>query len=172
MNLVVKSQTLKVGLRYEPGILMVDNVGKSELTPAIFSISGNALFTPVEWIDLEIRPGFVSVGEDYSGFDVGLFARFKIIPTSFYLIAGINNHSNKEYSNNSGGSYSKNMLYKSIGIGYYFDTKFNVDISYYWTSNKNFAYLKETDWLTYSKIIDKQLDGIIKIGLNLSWDVL
>jgi len=172
MNLVIKSQTIKLGIRYEPGILIIEKNGKGESLPAIFSMSGNAIVTPIDWIDIEIRPGLVFVGEDYSGFEFGLFSRFKILPTSLYLIAGINNHSNKGYNNNSGGSYDKNMLYKSIGIGYNFDPKFNIDVTYYWTSDKNFAYVKETDWLTYSKIIDKQMKGIIKIGLNLSWDVL
>lgn len=171
-NLVTNSQSLKVGLRYEPGILFVEQNNKGDILPAIFSISGNILVEPIEWFNIEVRSGMLFISEEYSGFEIGLFARLKILPTHVYLITGLNNHSNKSSANNSGGSYGIEMLYKSIGIGYQFGSKFNIDIMYYWTANKNFAYTRETDWLTYSRIINKQMNGILKLGFNLSWDIL
>jgi hypothetical protein len=172
INLTTKSQSLKIGLRYEPGILFVEQNNKGDILPAIFSISGNILVEPLEWFNIEVRPGMLFISEEYSGFDIGLFARLKILPTRFYLITGLNNHSNKGSVHNSAGGYDIEMLFKSIGIGYQFGHKFNIDIMYYWTTDKNYAYTRETDWLTYSRIINKQMNGILKIGFNLSWDIL
>ena len=171
-NLITNSQSLKVGLRYEPGVLFVEQDNKGNILPAIFSLSGNILVEPIEWFNLEIRPGMLFVSEEYSGYDIGLFARLKILPTHFYLITGLNNHSNKGSAHNSAGGYDIEMLFKSIGIGYQFGHRFNIDIMYYWTTDKNYAYIRETDWLTYSRIIYKQMNGILKIGFNLSWDIL
>ncbi len=171
ITIVTKPQSLRVGLRYEPGLLFVEQKNKAEIIPAIFSLSGNLLVEPREWLNIEFRSGILFLSEEYSGFELGLFARFKILPTRFYLVLGINNHTNKGTANNSSGSYDKEILYKSIGIGYKTSSNFNIDLMYYWTDNKNYAYTLETDWLTYSRIVDKQMNGILKIGFNLSWDI-
>jgi hypothetical protein len=80
----------------------------------------------------------------------------------------LNNHYNRGYSQNSGGSYKKEILLKCLGIGYAFSSRTSIDFSYYWTSTKDFAYYRETDWLTYSKIVVRQIEGIFKFGINIS----
>lgn len=171
MNNVSTSQTGKIGLRFEPGISFTELKGKSEIVPIIFSISGNILFEPTEWFNLEVRPGILYMDDDYSGFEIGLFARFKLLPSRIYLITGINNHSNKSFAENSGSGSGKNILYKSIGIGYRIFSTTYIDLTYYWTADKDYASVRETDGLTYLRIINKQMNGILKIGINLSWDI-
>jgi len=95
-----------------------------------------------------------------------------LFSTKFYFITGINNHSNQPTGHNSAGGYGKEMLFVSCGLGFQYDLKFGVDISYYWTNDKDYAYAKLTDGLTYSRFVNRQMNGIIKLGFNISWDIL
>ncbi len=172
INLTSKSQSLKIGLRYEPGILLTEQNSSTEIVPVLFCLSANFIVQPNTWLNFLVRPGILFVDEQYSGFEIGAFVRLMLFSTKFYLITGINNHSNREYAHNRSGSYGKEMLFKSIGLGYQADSKFGVDICYYWTSDKEYAYALLTDGLTYSRIVNRQMNGILKLGLNLSWDIL
>lgn len=171
-NQAIKSQSLNLGFRIDPTILLVEQTNESSILFTPYGMYLTTIFEPVEWFGIEIRPGYI-MGGDYTGFEIGAFAKFKILPSKFFLIAGLNNHSNNmQNAHNGGGSYEKNMLFKSFGIGYQTDSKLSVDLMYYWTSNKNYAYSRKTDWLTYSRIVDKQMNGIIKVGFSLAWDIL
>ena len=167
----VYSQSLKIGLRYEPGILLTEQNSIKEVVPVLFCIASNITFQPNSWSGLIIRPAITFTDEQYSGYEIGAFIKLKLFSTRFYFITGINNHSNKATGHNSAGGYGKEMLFASVGLGFQSDSKFGIDICYYWTNHKEYGYAKLTDGLTYSRFINKQMNGILKLGLNLSWDI-
>ena len=169
---LVKPQSLKLGLRFEPGILFSESNSKKQNIPVIFSGSANIIFEPIEWASFIIRPGITLIDEQYSGFEIGAFLKLILSSAKFYFISGINNHSNKAVGHNSAGGYGKEMLFASVGIGYQLDLKSGIDICYYWTNDKEYGYTKLTDGLTYSRFVSRQVNGILKLGLNLTWDIL
>lgn len=167
------SQSLKAGFRIEPGIFLSEEKEQTKIIPVFYCVSVDAIYSPLQWIGIEIRPGYMMVSEDYGGFNFGIYARLQNIISKMFFVAGINKQSNfMNSAHNGGGSYTKDVVYKGIGIGYKSDSKLSFDIMYYWTNDKDYAYYNETDWLTYSRKINKRINGIIKIGFNLNWDIL
>ncbi len=168
----MNSQSLNVGFRLEPAFLLSEKMNSSEILFTPYSVYLTTAFTPIEWVSVELRPGFFLAGEEYSGFEIGGFFQYNILPTDLYIIFGINNHSNTESDHNSGGSYKKDILYKAIGIGYKKDTKLKFDITYYWTSDKVYGYTFTQGSDGYSVYNPKEINGLIKFGFCLSFDVL
>lgn len=167
------SQSLKAGFRIEPGIFLSEEKDEVKVIPVFYSVSADVIYYPLQWIGIEVRPGYMLVSEDYGGYNFGIYARLQSIIPKIFFVAGINKQSNfMNSAHNSGGSYTKDVIYKGIGIGYQCDSKLSFDIMYYWTNDKDYAYCHETDWLTYSHKINKSINGIMKIGFNLNWDVL
>ncbi|PKL84057.1 MAG: hypothetical protein CVV24_02000 [Ignavibacteriae bacterium HGW-Ignavibacteriae-3] len=166
------AQSFKIGLRYEPGVMFTSQNSRNEIIPVLFCLSINLIVQPNEWLSFIVRPGFLLVDEQYSGFEIGGFVKLMLFDTKYYSIIGLNNHSNKDTGHNTSGSYGKEILYKSIGLGFQADSKFCIDICYYWTSDKEYAYSRIRDGLTYSNIVSKQMNGILKLGIDLSWDIL
>ncbi|MFA7421602.1 MAG: hypothetical protein WCZ90_18105 [Melioribacteraceae bacterium] len=173
INPSIKSQSLKLGFRVEPGILFSEQNNESSISFSPYGLYLTTLFEPIDWLTLEVRPGMFLAGEDYSGYEIGAFIRLKIPSTSFYFTTGLNNHSNwGGNDHNSGGSYKKEMLFKGIGVGYQKDSKFSIDVNYYWTNNKDYAYLIDSSTQTYSRVYNKQVTGILKLGFSLAWELL
>ncbi len=164
---ITQAQTLKLGFRIEPAMFMTEQ--KNESTVSFTFISGylSLSLEPVEWIGLEARPGYL-VGGEYGGFEIGAFLRLRVLPSNFFIIAGINHHSNDILdSHNTGGNYQKQMLFQGVGIGYQKDSKLGIDLTYYWTNDKVFAYSYNGSTKT-----DKLMSGIIKLGFSLAWNIL
>jgi len=172
LNNFVYTQSLKLGMRLEPGIIKVKQNSNIQNYPILFSLYGHILIDRLEWFTVEFRPGLTYESEDYSGFELGIYLRLHLPNTKLFLLTGINNHYNNGYYHNSGGSYEKEILYKCLGIGFSLGSRASFDLSYYWTNNKDFAYYRDTDWLTFSRIVNRQLEGIIKLGFSLAWEVL
>ena len=167
----VQPQFLKIGFRIEPAIMFAEVKNESNLSFIFSSFYLTSLVEPTELFGLEFRPGYI-IGGEYTGLELGAFLHFKIKPTNFYIVAGLNNHSNDvSNAHNGGASYIKNMLYKGIGIGYQKDSKLGFDLMYYWTNNKSYGYNRITDDLGNATNIDKQMNGILKVGFNLAWDI-
>src|SRR3989339_1296133 len=131
---IMKSQSLKFGFRIEPTFLLTEIKNENSITFTPYSFYLNVIVQPIEWLSFEVRPGYLLAGGEYGGFELGAFTKFKILPSKFFLIAGLNNHSNDwNNAHNGGGSYIKKMLYYGVGIGFQKDSKFSLDIMYYWT---------------------------------------
>jgi hypothetical protein len=161
-----------MGFRYEPGILFGKQESKNLNMPLIFNLSGNLVFETIELFDIELRPGIVLIDEEYSGYEFGVFGKIKLLPTRFYFLFGVNNHYNIGTAHNRGGSYEKGIFYKGFGMGYNIGSNSSIDLTYFWTSDRKFAYVIETDGLTYSRVIDKEVKGILRLGFNITWDIL
>lgn len=166
---IAKAQPIKVGFRVEPALLFIEDKKETSISFSPYSLYLITSFEPVDWLALEARPGLFLADSEYSGFEIGAFVKATILPTKFYIVAGLNNHSNGSSGHNSGGSYAKQMLYKGIGIGYQKDSKLSFDLMYYWTSNKDFAYTFDA---VNSLRYNKQMNGILKLGFSLAWDIL
>lgn len=171
MNTFSISQSLQVGFRYEPGILFGKQESKNLNIPLIFSLSGNLLIEPVELLNIELHPGVVLIDDEYSGFEFGVFGKIKIPSTQFHFLFGVNNHYNIGTAHNKGGSYEKGMFYKGFGMGYNIGLNSSIDLTYFWTSDKKYAYAIESDDLTYSRIIYKEVKGLLRLGFNITWDL-
>lgn len=170
---MIQSQSVKLGFRFEPAFVFTEQTNESSTSFTPYSFYLTTLVAPTDWLSIEVRPGLFVAGEDYGGFEIGAFLHFKVLPTAFSLIAGLNNHSNSINSgHNGGGNYNKKMLFKSVGIGYYKDSKLSFDLMYYWTNDKDFAYTRKTDSFGYSTNYNKKMNGILKLGFSLAWDIL
>jgi len=167
LSSITFAQSLKLGFRIEPTFLLTEAKTENSIAFSPYSFYFNIIVEPIDGLSLEVRPGYLIGGNEYSGFEFGAFARLKISSTKFFITSGLNNHSNNETGHNSGGSYAKEMLYKGIGIGFQKDSKLSFDIIYYWTDDKEFAYSFDG-----SSRKNKQMKGIIKLGFSLAWDVL
>ncbi|PKL84056.1 MAG: hypothetical protein CVV24_01995 [Ignavibacteriae bacterium HGW-Ignavibacteriae-3] len=164
-------QTIKLGIRIEPAMLISQTLDENSFSFTPFSFYANVLVQPIEWLSLDVRPGYL-IGEEYRGYELGAFARLKISSSKFYIITGIINHSNTASSHNGGGSYAKDMLFKSVGVGFQKDSKLSFDVMYYWTGDKDYKYSRQTDFLTYSRTVNTQMNAILKVGFSLAWDIL
>jgi hypothetical protein len=172
LNEKIKCQFLKLGFRVEPSVLLIEHKNESSIAFSPYGLYLTTLLEPTQWLALELRPGIFLAGEEYIGLEIGGFARFRVLPTKFSLLVGINNHSNKGSGHNSGGSYEKDILFTCLGVGFQKDSKLGIDLTYYWTSNKDFAYTFERFEFTYSRRVNKKMNGIIKVGFSLAWDIL
>jgi hypothetical protein len=166
-----EAQILQAGFGIKPAILISESEGTNSILFAPYCINLSIMSELFDKLLIEAQPGYLLGGDEYTGFEFGINIKYRFI-SNLLIIVGINNHSNSESSHNSGGSYSKNLLYNGIGIGYQKDLNLSFDIMYYWTSDKVYAYYRDTDWLTYSRIVDKKMNGILKIGFNISFTLL
>jgi len=170
---VIKSQSLKVGFRVEPSILLIEHNNETDISFTPYSLYLTTLVVPTKWLNLEVRSGLFLAGEEYSGFEIGVFAMFKIFPKGIYIITGLNNHSNRGSGHNGGGSYAKQILYKGVGIGFQKNSKLSFDLMYYWTNDKDYAYSIVIDSSSgYTTMVNKKMNGILKVGFSLAWDIL
>ncbi len=165
---ITKGQTLKLGFRIEPTFLLTELKNENSIAFTPYSFYLNIIVEPIEWFSFEVRPGYLLAGGEYGGFEIGAFTKFNILPSRFCLIVGLNNHSN-DWGNahNGGGSYLKKMFYYGVGIGFQKDSKLSFDVMYYWTDDKEFAYSFDG---TFRK--NKLMNGIVKLGFSLAWDIL
>jgi hypothetical protein len=62
------AQPIKLGLRFEPGLLVVKQNNQFQNSLIFFNAYGNILFDPLEWFSIEARSGLTHESEDYSGF--------------------------------------------------------------------------------------------------------
>lgn len=176
----LKSQTVQLGFRFEPAVVLHGNPDENEVGFSPYSLYLTALVEPVKWLKIDLRPGIFLGDSEYSGFEMGVFAKVKILPSKFFIAAGFNNHDNSNGGgSNSGGSYEKNMLFKVVGLGFQKDEKLSFDIMYHWTNDKEYGYSihhPSYDELinnpgAVTKKIPKIINGIIKVGFSLAWDI-
>lgn len=157
------AQNIKLGFRIEPAFLITDT--ENLITP--YSFYASILYQPTKYLDFEFRPGFLFSGEKYSGFEIGIFANYRIIPTKLIISIGINNHSNLGYSRNGFGSYSTDVFYIGFGPGIQIDNNLRVDIMYYYPTSGVYAYSFIADEYYENKMV-----GILKLGFSLAWNIL
>ena len=172
-SITIKSQSLKFGFRIEPTIMLIEQNNLSSIAFTPYGMYLTAIVMPVDGLSFEVRPGYFLGGEYYGGFEFGVFARWMILSSRYYMILGLNNHSNSMLGSHNGGScFSKNILYKGIGIGFQKDSKLSFDLMYYITDNKEFAYSRVYDSYGNTRYENKKMKGILKIGFSLAWDIL
>lgn len=172
-NSSVNSQSLKLGFRFEPAILISEQNNSSSISFTPYSFYLTTILEPFKDFGFELRAGYFLGGEYYGGFELGAFARWMILSSKFYVIGGVVNHSNDILGSHNGGSgLSKNILYKSIGIGFQKDSKLSFDLMYYFTNDKDYAY--SSVYYSYGnyRFENKQMNGILKVGFSLAWDIL
>jgi len=170
---IVNSQTLRIGFRLEPAILISSQDNSSSISFTPYSFYLTTILEPIENLGFELRPGYFLGGEYYGGFELGAFARWMIPSSKFYIIGGVINHSNDILGSHNGGSgLSKNILYKSIGVGFQKDSKLGIDLIYYFTNDKDYAY--SSVYYSYGNygFENKRMNGILKVGFSLAWDIL
>lgn len=173
LNSSVKSQSLRIGFRYEPAVLISEQNNSSSVAFTPYSIYLTTFVETFKGLGLELRPGYILGGEYYGGFELGAFARWMIYESKFYLIGGLNNHSNSILGSHNGGSgLAKNILFTGIGVGFQKDSKLSIDLMYYFTSDKDFAYSIVYDSYGKYRLENKRMNGILKIGFSLVWDLL
>ena len=172
-SLTIKSQSLKLGFRIEPTIMITEQNNSSSIAFTPYAMYLTAIVMPIDGLSFEVRPGYILGGEYYGGFEFGAFARWMILQSRFYLIGGINNHSNSMIGSHNGGSgFSKSILYKGIGVGFQKDSKLSIDLMYYFTNDKDFAHSLIYDSYGNMRFENKRMNGILKVGFSLAWGVL
>ncbi len=167
----LEAQVVKLGFRVEPNIIISEKSGASSIILAPLSLHSTILIEPVNNFILDARAGYIFANEYYTGIEFGIYIRYALT-SRFLIIAGVNNHSNSGGAHNSGGAITKDIFFKGIGIGFQVDSKISFDFMYSWTSDGEYAYYRDTDWLTYSKTLKKRINGIIKIGFCIAWDII
>ncbi|NMB82450.1 MAG: hypothetical protein GYA14_11595 [Ignavibacteria bacterium] len=165
------SQKLKIGPRIELGFLSTEYQGDNSVLFSPYGFYLTTKYQPLDFLSFELRPGIFLAGE-YSSYEIGGFMWIQLFQSNWSLISGLNNHSNIiNTTHNSGGSYSKDILYSGVGFGFQTDKKLIVDIMFYWTSNKNYAYGYSTDATGNLIRHEKNIESIIKISFCLTWDL-
>lgn len=170
---VSEAQLLKLGLRVEPTIFLIEEEGTP---PSVrfspYSVCFTIASNPIENLSIELRPGYLLGGEEYSGLELGSFVKWKLFSTNFFLSGGILNHYNNGTGNNRETGYEKTILYKGIGAGYQLDSKIGLDITYYWSSDSAYGYNYYLESNGNGPFHERSMKGIIKLGLSIAWDVL
>lgn len=170
---VSNAQLLKLGFRVEPTIFITEEEGAlSSVRFSPYSVCFTAAINPIENLSLELRPGYLLGGEEYSGLELGAFVKWKIFSTDFYLCSGILNHYNNGTGNNRETGYDKTILYQGVGVGYQLDTKLGLDITYYWSSDAVYGYNYYIETHGSTVFHERSMKGIIKLGFSMAWNVL
>ena len=162
----VIAQNVQLGFRIEPAVLISER--ENLFTP--ISFYATISYKPINFLNIELRPGFLYAGEEYAGYEIGAFAKLRIMPTNFFIAVGLNNHSNAVFGRNGSGNYEKSILYKGFGFGFQSNEKLSFDIMYYFSSNNAYAYTLSYDG-SVLKYNDVKMVGILKFGFSLGWDV-
>jgi len=139
-------QACKIGLSVEPSLMFYEKGSESLIAFIPFSANLKILTTPLEWLNLETRPGIFIGGNDYIWLELGAFARINLLPTRFYLIAGLNDHIRGGYND---------VFYNGAGIGFRKDSRLSIDLIYYWNNGSR----------------DNGINGILKAAFSFTWDL-
>lgn len=165
------SHKLKIGPRIELGFLSTECKGDNSISFSPYGFYLTTKYQPLDFLSFELRPGIFLAGE-YSGYEIGGFMWIQLFQSDWSFISGLNNHSNIiNATHNSGGSYSKDILYNGGGRGFPKDKILTVDILFYWTSNKNYSYGYSRDTLRNFIKYEKKIEGIIKTSICLTWEL-
>lgn len=164
----IQAQKISVGFRIEPSLVALEK--ENVFTPYAFYAS--ATYHPIKLLSLELRPGFLFAGENYSGFEVGAFSKLNIIPNNFFLIAGINNHSNLSSGHNGYGTLSTEIFFWAVGIGYQKDEHLSIDLTYHSPTDGVYGYYVQIEPPDIGSIKDTKLKSVLKLGVCLAWDIL
>ena len=143
----IQAQSLKLGFGAEPSLLFYNNKMESSISFIPYSANLKILVAPLNWLNLEARPGIFFGGEDYSWIEFGGYARLNILPTRFYIIVGVNDHIRGGYDD---------ILYNGAGIGFQKDSIASFDLIFYWKSFVN----------------DEKINGLLKVNICFAWDIL
>lgn len=166
------AQFLRLGFRLEPALLLTESNSDKDFGISPYSLYLTTTITPLENFSLEVRPGYFIAGEYYGGFEIGAFVKWSILDSKYFVVGGINNHSNTWLGSHNGGSgLSKTMVYKGIGIGYQKDSKLSFDITYYWTNDKVYSYSRYFENGEYN-FRNNEMNAIIKIAFALSFGII
>ena len=147
LSSTIFAQTLKLGFGAEPSLLFYNNKNESSISFIPFSTNLKILVAPLKWLNFEARPGIFFGGQDYSWIELGGYTRINILPTRFYIIAGVNDHIRGGYDD---------ILYSGVGIGFQKDSIASFDLIFYWKTFKN----------------NEQINGLLKIDISFAWDIL
>jgi len=141
------AQTLKLGFSIEPSFISYERMDGSSISFVPFSADLKILVAPINWLNIETRPGIFIGSTDYMWVELGGYVRFNLLPSRFYIIAGVNDHI-------KGGH--DDLLYNGVGIGFQKDSRLSFDLIYYWKNG----------------VREDKLNGILKLGFGFSKDIL
>ena len=172
----IEAQLLKFGFRLEPALILTKENNNSDYGISPYGFYLTTSITPTENLSIEVRPGYFIGHEYYGGFEIGSFLKWQILSSKYFLVVGINNHSNTLLGSHNGGSgIAKNMLYKGIGFGYQKDSKLSFDITYYWTNDKVFSYSRYFKYTSTGEVYGtnyNEMNGILKVSFILSFNII
>jgi len=136
----INAQLIKIGFRYEPALILTKENNNSDYGISAYSLYLTTSITPIENISIDVRPGYFIGHEYYGGFEIGAYAKWVIVNSKYFLVVGLNKHSNSWLGSHNGGSgISKDMIYKAFGFGFQSNSKISFDVMYHWTNDKIFS---------------------------------
>ncbi|RJP61258.1 MAG: hypothetical protein C4543_03695 [Ignavibacteriales bacterium] len=169
---LISAQSLKLGFRLEPSIILTEDYNESGLQFTPYGLAITSIYSPLKDFELEVRGGYFLGGEDFTGFEYGAFINYRLFNGDFLLSAGLLNHLNSASGHNTSVSYAKDLLFTGLGLKYLVDSKLSVDMMYFWASDKVYGYSWITDHSGFSRIIDKRINGLLKIGISLAFNII
>jgi hypothetical protein len=172
----IKAQLLKLGFRYEPALVLTKENNNSDYEISAYSFYLTTSITPIENLSIDLRPGYFFGHEYYGGFEIGVYAKWVIQNSKYFLVVGLNKHSNSWLGSHNGGSgISKDMIYKAFGLGFQSNSKISFDIMYYWTNNKIFSYSRYYYYTSNGEVYGtsyNEITGILKVSFSCSFDII
>lgn len=168
----LNAQNLSIGFRAEPALVLTEWGSSNSFEFSVVSFYLNAVYSPFSDWGIEFRSGYFIGNEYYGGFEIGAYVKWKIPNEHYYLIAGVNKHSNDRTGGHNGGSgINKEMVFTGIGAGYQKDRKLGFDIMYYWTGDKVYSYSYSPLSSGRGKIFN-EITGILKVSFTISFDII
>jgi hypothetical protein len=67
-SITIKSQSLKLGFRIEPTIMITEQNNSSSIAFSPYGMYLTVIVMPVDGLSFEVRPGYFIGGEYYGGF--------------------------------------------------------------------------------------------------------
>jgi hypothetical protein len=167
----VSAQTIQAGFRFEPAFTLTNVNSENEVNFSPYSLYASIKGNISERISLEVRPGYFMGEENYGGPELGGFFHYRVID-GWKILLGYNYHSNTWLggSNNRGG-YSKKINHTAVGLLYQKDSKLSFDITYFIPHDRVFGYSNHIDSMGKSVLSEKKVNGIIKLGFSIMWDI-
>jgi hypothetical protein len=172
---IIYSQKYEFSIQVKTSLLHVkeyeedSNKGKygSSLNfyPPLSIYLGNKFIIDEDY-QIEISPGFLYAGENYSGFEAGLYLRRNIIQNVFFLALGMNFHySSGEGHGTSILEYIPDGIYSNfaVAIGLYMSKAVSFNINYLKSLDEDFGYTS-----TGGNIYPRKLYGIIQAGFEFN----
>lgn len=134
-------------------------------SPFSFYLSGRINYS--KYLGLEIRPGIIFGGDEYTGFELGILLRYKFWQDKMFAAGGVNFHFNGGSGHGTFFATDETFMFYGLNLGINLNKSFAFIASFYILPQKEFLY-QEYNWDAFN-YYDYTLKSVLKLGFDFTF---